>query len=140
MESNDITPAQRHNAIVNFTLEFMPRMRSAAREGVSDHDAGSLIVEAIAGRFPLIEADQIHAAFVDVERRIHETVVEQAAVSAMEVGLNARCSALFHGLPADTTLEKAAKIKASKGDTFALYLIAHPHLLVRKLETDGGAA
>lgn len=123
----EVTNPRLHNAIVEFALNWFEN---------NDADSERLI-QALAERFPDAKGRDVHVAILDVGQRFDEQAAFSNAVWDAEADFNAKCLALFDGLPEDTKLVEAARIKAEQGDEFARYLLNNPHLLGREIEIGG---
>lgn len=122
MNIRDMMPADRHNAMVEFLLDFADSLDD---DELDDFDP----LPAIAERFPGVSGKEVVAALSDLQQRLQERVAEADATADAIVQL----MPLFDGLPEGTQLREAVAAKAAAGDVFAQHLLDNPHLLPAEL-------
>lgn len=124
--ADSISKGSQHRMMVDCLLEALESPENPSWE---------LLLERLAKVVPDSKAEHLQAAWEDAHGIWQERIEMQQA----ELEAHNLIGTLFEGLPDDTVLEDAVRIRAAEGNEFALYLQANPHLLEFEIEIEGDA-
>lgn len=137
MTIHDLTPAEQHNAIVNFLMDYTDRLRAVAPPERDDEWLERTVRDGLNTAFPGVTPSILIAALRDSTARMAEDREVRKYEFEREYDLHGRIQKLVEGLPEDMMIGQAVELRAAQGDEFAIWLQRNPHVLEAEIEIGG---